>query len=127
MRARPRLADPSRLRRRACLACVGWPLVGWTQSSAPVPVLYPEIAEPFRTVFARIIDGMATRIGIERIALAADPAQNAARLADLQRRGPRVLIALGRGRCAPRSAWRQSTSSPAACSARPRKTRRPPA
>jgi putative ABC transport system substrate-binding protein len=60
-----------------------------------VPVLYPEIGEPFRTVFDKIVEGIDERVSVERMALPAqgDPAPLQA---ELLRRRPRVVVALGR-------------------------------
>ncbi len=60
-------------------------------------MLYPEIGEPFRAVFASILEGIDDRLQarILRVAVPAE-ADLAALAADMQRRDPRLVIALGR-------------------------------
>ncbi|MBH9552816.1 hypothetical protein I7X43_08110 [Inhella sp. 4Y17] len=72
----------------------------WSQASAPretVPVLYPELGEPFRSVFAQILAGLDERLAgrVERhpVPPQVDPAPLAA---ELGKRKPRVVVALGR-------------------------------
>lgn len=63
----------------------------------PIPVLYPEIAEPYRSVFETILDGIDERLPHRSLRLSV-PGQGddgALRL-ELQRRRPPVVIALGR-------------------------------
>jgi putative ABC transport system substrate-binding protein len=62
-----------------------------------IAVVYPEVGEPYRSVFARIIDGIEAKTGapVTRYALGtqfnADTLQN-----DLRRQDTRVVITLGR-------------------------------
>lgn len=80
-------------------AGLGW-VPAWGQASAPregVPVLYPELGEPYRSVFSQIVAGIDERLAgrIDRLVL---PAQGdpAALSNELQKRRPRVVLALGR-------------------------------
>lgn len=67
------------------------------QRESPLALLYPEIGEPFRAVFAKIIEGIDERLPQRSFKLAiaaeADPAVLAS---ELRRREPKVVIALGR-------------------------------
>lgn len=60
-------------------------------------VLYPEVAEPFNSFFARIIDGIDERFKsrVQRVAVPASP-NIPALVAELKQRQLRVVIALGR-------------------------------
>jgi len=60
-------------------------------------VLYPDIGEPFRAIFAKILEGIDDRLQarILRIAVPAE-ADLGALAADMQRREPKLVIALGR-------------------------------
>ncbi|MDM4767103.1 hypothetical protein [Pelomonas sp. SE-A7] len=93
-------ADPADLaRRRACamglLALVGG--VRAAPAAGQVAVLYPEVAEPYRSVFARILDGIDDKVQapVGRLAV---PAQGdgAGLLKPLLEKSPKVVIALGR-------------------------------
>lgn len=91
-------ASPHPLPRRRLLAAAAglWAAGARAQQgAAAVPVLYPDIAEPFRSVFAQIVEGIAERVRSERLLLApqADPALLQGELA---RRRPPVVVALGR-------------------------------
>ncbi|MEO6279615.1 ABC transporter substrate binding protein [Roseateles sp.] len=61
-------------------------------------VVYPELGEPFRQVFASILEGIEDKLGgsVASFAMAsnANPAQVAE---DIRKRDPQVLIGLGRG------------------------------
>jgi putative ABC transport system substrate-binding protein len=60
-------------------------------------VLYPDVAEPFSSFFARILDGIDDRFKtrVQRVAVPANP-NIPAMVADLRQRQLRVVIALGR-------------------------------
>jgi putative ABC transport system substrate-binding protein len=83
---------PSPLRRRALLGLV-LAAGGSPAAAEAVPVLYPEIGEPFRSVFEAMLDGIGERLPTERLAV---QGQGEALLNLLQQRRPRVVIALGR-------------------------------
>lgn len=75
----------------------GWPagLLGAADAGAALAVLYPEIGEPFRSVFASIVEGIReqARHAVPGFAVGADTST----LADeLRKRDVRVVIALGR-------------------------------
>jgi putative ABC transport system substrate-binding protein len=62
-----------------------------------IVVLYPDIGEPYRSVFARIIDGIEERAKGRATSYAVGANQNVAELVDeLRRQGTRIVIALGR-------------------------------
>jgi putative ABC transport system substrate-binding protein len=61
-------------------------------------VVYPELGEPFRQVFASIIDGIEDKLGGSVMSLAVANNANPAVVAeDIRRRDIQVLIGLGRG------------------------------
>lgn len=68
------------------------------QQPAPaIAVLYPDIGEPFRQVFATILEGIRDQVKSPVPAFAvAGEGLEAAQAADLVKRDPRVVIALGR-------------------------------
>jgi len=74
-----------------------WPAFGQGQPGDRLAVIYPEIGEPFRAVFARILEGIDERAQqrVPRIAVAAD-ADALALASELRRRELKVVIALGR-------------------------------
>jgi putative ABC transport system substrate-binding protein len=62
-----------------------------------IVVLYPDIGEPYRSVFAKIIEGIEERAKGRTVAYAVPANQNPAELVEeLRRQGTRVVIALGR-------------------------------
>lgn len=62
-----------------------------------VPVIYPDIAEPFRSVFGTIVEGIEERLPLRTEKLLVPPqGSTAGLLAELQRRQPRLVLALGR-------------------------------
>jgi len=66
-------------------------------SSGPLAVLYPDIGEPYRGVFARIIEGIEAKAGARVASYAIGNQFDARQLADeLRQQGVRVVIALGR-------------------------------
>ena len=76
---------------------VGMAAAAALQPSRGIAVLYPEIGEPYRSVFARIIDGVEeqTRSRVPSFAVGASP--NLPEIAgELRRLDIRVVIALGR-------------------------------
>lgn len=61
-------------------------------------VVYPELGEPFRQVFATIIDGIEDKLGGAVTSLAIGSNANPAQVAeDIRKRDIQVLIGLGRG------------------------------
>lgn len=84
----------------ALLASLGAPLAGATDDDAgraSLAVVYPDIGEPYRSVFATIIDGIEDRargkVATFPVALGANPP---ALSEELRRRNIRAVIALGR-------------------------------
>ncbi|HEX6707982.1 MAG TPA: ABC transporter substrate binding protein [Albitalea sp.] len=78
-------------------ALLAAPLVPAAEPARAIAVIYPEIGEPFRSVFARIIEGIddQARAPVPRYAVGANA--NLQELAgELQRHDVRVVIALGR-------------------------------
>jgi len=76
---------------------VGMAAAAALQPSRGIAVLYPEIGEPYRSVFARIIQGIEeqARGPVTSIAIGASPnSQDVAN--ELRRKDARVVIALGR-------------------------------
>lgn len=62
-----------------------------------IAVIYPDIGEPYRTVFSRIIEGIEDKAKIRVASYAIGANQNSLDLAaDLRRRNIRTVIALGR-------------------------------
>ncbi|HEX8963239.1 MAG TPA: ABC transporter substrate binding protein [Rhodocyclaceae bacterium] len=62
-----------------------------------IVVLYPDVGEPYRSVFAKIIEGIEDRARGRTLAYAVGANQSSAELVDeLRRQGVRVVIALGR-------------------------------
>jgi len=86
----------SALRALALLACAP---AAWAdgQRGARLAVLYPDVAEPFRAVFAKILDGIDEKLQVktDKVAIAAT-ADVAVVVAELRRRELKVVIALGR-------------------------------
>lgn len=67
-------------------------------ASAPLAVIYPDIGEPYRSVFASIIEGIEDRTRSRVINFAVSSQSSAADLSnELKRREVRTVIALGRG------------------------------
>lgn len=88
------------LRQWAALSCGALPWWSAFGQSAPgdrLAVIYPEIGEPFRAVFAKILDGIdeRTQQRLPRIAVLAD-ADALALASELRRRELKLVIALGR-------------------------------
>ena len=68
-----------------------------TNAAPGIAVVYPDLGEPFRRVFAKIIDGIESGLGTRVRSLAVGPGTDAARLAEQLRSDKvRVVIALGR-------------------------------
>ncbi|HEU0199086.1 MAG TPA: ABC transporter substrate binding protein [Burkholderiaceae bacterium] len=66
-------------------------------SAASLAVVYPNIGEPYRAVFARIIEGIEDRLQARVASFAVDANADMRELAeDLRRRHTRAVIALGR-------------------------------
>lgn len=65
--------------------------------SGTITVIYPEIAEPYRSVFTQILDGISERAKGRVASFALSPKANPGDLNDfLRRQDSRVVIALGR-------------------------------
>lgn len=63
-----------------------------------VAVVYPELGEPFKQIFAAIIDGIQERLRVPVASIAVSATATPAEVAeDLRRRDIKVLIGLGRG------------------------------
>ncbi|MBL8276700.1 MAG: hypothetical protein JNL93_08385 [Pelomonas sp.] len=63
-----------------------------------IAVVYPELGEPFKQIFAAIIDGIEERLRVNVVSLAVTSAATPAEVGeDLRRRDVKVLIGLGRG------------------------------
>jgi putative ABC transport system substrate-binding protein len=68
-----------------------------TGDEGNIVVLYPDIGEPYRSVFAKIIEGIEDRAKGRTVSYAVGANQNPTELVDeLRRQGARVVIALGR-------------------------------
>lgn len=68
-----------------------------TTSGEPIAVLFPDIGEPFRRIFAEIVDGIEDHSRLPVHSYPIGPNQDPADLAAaLKRNGTRVVIALGR-------------------------------
>lgn len=72
--------------------------LAWAQALRdPLPVLYPDIGEPFRGVFEKIMDGIDERLPQRTVRLSVPTqADLAPTLTELRRRRPGLVIALGR-------------------------------
>ncbi len=71
--------------------------VGAADPRASIAVLYPDIGEPYRSVFTQIINGVEEETGNRVSSYPIGPGYDAQQLSsELQRRDIRVLIALGR-------------------------------
>jgi putative ABC transport system substrate-binding protein len=68
------------------------------EGARPLAVAYPDLGEPFRQVFAAIIEGIADRAGGAVASFAMGGNANPAQVADdVRRRDAQALIGLGRG------------------------------
>ena len=81
----------------SALASVGH---AWAQAvhvKDTVPVLYPDLGEPYRSAFLQILSGLEERLSgrLDRVPLSAQ-AEATPLVAEVARRKPRVVIALGR-------------------------------
>jgi hypothetical protein len=66
-------------------------------ASGPIAVIYPDIGEPYRSVFEKIIQGIEDRAGTPVVSYAVGGNPNLQQLAlELKRQDVKVLIALGR-------------------------------
>ncbi|MFO1253322.1 MAG: ABC transporter substrate binding protein [Inhella sp.] len=69
-------------------------------AEAPVAVVYPDIGEPFRSVFSKIVEGIDERLAVRSdkllVPVQSDASAQTGLAAELQRRRPRVVVALGR-------------------------------
>lgn len=98
----PPSTSPPFLSRRLCLSLGLWACApqALRAAEAAVPVVYPDIGEPFRSVFGKIVEGIDERLPMRSDKLLvpslAAPTDLAGLTAELQRRRPRVVVALGR-------------------------------
>lgn len=98
------MAILSRAFRRRVAAWLCVPLLGVglaaaaaLQPSRGIAVLYPDIGEPYRSVFAKIIQGIEEQAGGPVASIAVGTSQDMQALAnELRRKDARVVIALGR-------------------------------
>lgn len=73
------------------------PAVARADAGRPIGVLVPEVAEPFRAVFARIVEGIAAQSPAPVAALPVTAGSNPQDLAaELRRREVQAVVALGR-------------------------------
>lgn len=71
--------------------------IATAEIAGSVAVLYPDVAEPYRAVFLKIVDGIESRVGSRLVTLPVAARPSSQELADsLRRRDVRVVIALGR-------------------------------
>jgi putative ABC transport system substrate-binding protein len=71
---------------------------GAAEAGRPVTVVYPELGEPFRQVFAAIVEGIEDRLRGSVASLAVSSAAAPADVAEsLRKRDVKVVIGLGRG------------------------------
>ena len=79
------------------VALLAAPLAAAAEPARSIAVIYPEIGEPFRSVFARIIEGIDDQARARVPSYAVGTNANVQELAgELQRQDTRVVIALGR-------------------------------
>src|SRR5687768_7177162 len=93
-----RLPASSPGRRRLLAACtLAWlaPRAAGAEPARSLAIVYPEIGEPFRSVFAKIIEGIEdqAKAHVARFAVGAGAPDLAG---ELRRHEVRVVIALGR-------------------------------
>jgi putative ABC transport system substrate-binding protein len=95
---------PARVSRRTLLRWLAWvpgllPALeaAGAEGNHPIAVIYPDIGEPFRSVFARIIEGIEEQARGRVASFAVGANANARELSnELKRQEIRVVIALGR-------------------------------
>lgn len=87
-------------RRRLLAACtLAWlaPRAAGAEAARALAIVYPEIGEPFRSVFAKIIEGIEDQAKARVVRIAVGGSTGMAELAaELRRHDVRVVIALGR-------------------------------
>lgn len=67
------------------------------RAEAPIAVVYPDIGEPYRAIFEKIVEGIEDRAGPRVVKYAVKPSADIAELKTaLRRQDARVVIALGR-------------------------------
>lgn len=67
------------------------------RAEAPIAVVYPDIGEPYRAIFDKIVEGIEGRVGSRAVKYAVKPSADSAELnTALRRQDARVVIALGR-------------------------------
>jgi putative ABC transport system substrate-binding protein len=102
LRSADDIRSPSRraLVARATLglaALLGMPGARAAEPSRSIAVIYPDLGEPFRSVFATIIEGIEDRVRGRVLSLAAGNSAGPADFADeIRRREIKVLVGLGR-------------------------------
>ena len=71
--------------------------IALVSAEGPIVVIYPDIGEPYRTVFAQIIGGIKDRSRVPVVKYAVEPNANIEELKNtLRRQNVKVVIALGR-------------------------------
>lgn len=81
----------------ACLLWAGFIRAAGAEISGPVAVVYPDVGEPYRAVFLKIIDGIQARLRGRVVTLPVGGRSSAQDVADdLRRQEVRLVIALGR-------------------------------
>lgn len=86
-----------RARRRVLATLSAGLAAPWSrgQTAGTIAVVYPEVGEPYRSIFARILEGIEERTRVARLPIGAQ--STTAELGEeLRRRDVRVVIALGR-------------------------------
>lgn len=81
----------------ACLLCLAVVGDGGAQSRAPVAVLFPDVGEPYRSIFTKIIEGIEERSNGKVASIALSGSTNPQELvSQLKRQEIKTVIALGR-------------------------------
>jgi putative ABC transport system substrate-binding protein len=99
---RLRRALPAAAILRACVSLCAWLLIAIYSTAAraathPIAVVYPDIDEPYRSVFTKIIEGIEDQAKSRVAAFAMGPNLSMQTLrAELKRQDVRTVIALGR-------------------------------
>ena len=71
--------------------------VGLVSAAGSIAVLYPDLEEPYRGIFAKIIEGIEAQVGAPVASFAVNGASSAQEIvANLKRQNIKVVIALGR-------------------------------
>ena len=87
----------SRGRLAAALLSVMLLVTALARAEAPIAVVYPDIGEPYRAIFEKIVEGIEDRAGSRVVKYTVKPSADIAELKTaLRRQDARVVIALGR-------------------------------